>query len=114
MTPRARRLTTALAVLALGGPARAALAGPAHTLTIETGHLYGPGPLADQETPAGALRGLELSSGVRGGLRGVIPLANNGAAEPNIPGEALQAARSTAGCATARPSTRTSTSASSS
>lgn len=61
-----------------------------HTLTIVQGHLYGPGPLTDQETPAGGLRGLVLETGPAEGLRAVIPLLNNGAAEPNLPGEKLQ------------------------
>lgn len=92
MTRRRACLVGCLLALLCGRALAASTAGarPVHTLTIVTGHLYGPGPLADQETPAGALRGLELQTGARGGLRGVIPLLNNGAAEPNLPGEALQ------------------------
>lgn len=88
-TPRGLLAAVVLAVLA--SPAGAAPAEPAtHALTIVSGHLYGPGPLGDQETPAGALRGMQMRSGPGDGLEAVIPLLNNGGDEPNIPGEKLQ------------------------
>jgi tetratricopeptide (TPR) repeat protein len=55
-------------------------------VTLTGGHLYGPGPLDDQPLNPGSLANLYLA----GTLTGHIPAFNNGAAEPNLPGEVLQ------------------------
>ncbi len=55
-------------------------------ITLTGGTLYGPGPLDDQSLDPGGLANLYLGSA----LNGFIPAANNGAAEPNLPGEVRQ------------------------
>lgn len=56
------------------------------TVTLTGGTLYGPGMLEDQPLKPGNLANLYLA----GTLTGAIPAFNNGAAEPNLPGEILQ------------------------
>jgi hypothetical protein len=87
-----RRLRTPSAALALLLAAQAPGAAEMHlyTLTLVSGHLYGPAALSDQPTPAGALSRLRLDTGPGAGLKGVIVFLNNGTEEPNIPGEAFQ------------------------
>lgn len=60
---------------------------PPFHVTLTGGTLYGPGPLEDQLLRPGNLANLYLGSA----LNGFIPAFNNGAAEPNLPGEILQA-----------------------
>jgi hypothetical protein len=55
-------------------------------VTLTGGNLYGPGPLDDQALNPGSLANLYLG----GTLTGFVPAFNNGAAEPNLPGEVLQ------------------------
>lgn len=55
-------------------------------VTLTGGTLYGPGQLDDQPLRPGGLANLALGST----LNGLIPPFNNGAAEPNLPGEVLQ------------------------
>ena len=55
-------------------------------VTLTGGDLYGPGPLDDQPLNPGSLANLYLA----GTLTGYVPAFNNGAAEPNLPGEVLQ------------------------
>lgn len=55
-------------------------------VTLTGGNLYGPGPLDDQPLNPGSLANLYLG----GTLTGFVPAFNNGAAEPNLPGEVLQ------------------------
>lgn len=57
---------------------------PARTIVLTGGNLYGPGPLPDQRLVSGALNELKLARP----LTGTIAQANNGAAPPNLPGEA--------------------------
>jgi len=52
------------------------------------GHLYGPGPLSDQELAPGKLKSLMLDTVSY--LKGTIEPFNNQGEEPNIPGEILQ------------------------
>lgn len=63
----------------------APLSGP-YRLTLVAGTLFGPGPLPDQPLNPGSLKDLQLGPS----LTGTIPANNNGAAEPNLPGEILQ------------------------
>lgn len=60
-------------------------AGP-FTITLTGGVLFGPGPLEDQPLDPGSLVELRLGSA----LNGYIPPFNNGASEPNLPGELRQ------------------------
>lgn len=60
-------------------------AAPFH-VTLTGGTLYGPGPLDDQPLSPGGLANLALG----GTLNGLIAPLNNGAAEPNLPGEVRQ------------------------
>jgi len=59
---------------------------PAFTITLTGGDLFGPGPLPDQRLDPGSLQHLILDRT----LTGVIEPNNNGAAEPNAPGELRQ------------------------
>lgn len=58
-----------------------------HVLTLVGGHLYGPGPLPDQETPGGALSYLQAGDDF---MEFHIAPFNNRGEEPNLPGEAYQ------------------------
>lgn len=60
------------------------VAAPARTIKLTGGDLYGPGPLPDQRLVPGGLHDLKLARP----LTGTIAQANNGGAEPNLPGEA--------------------------
>lgn len=59
---------------------------PPFAVVLTGGTLYGPGPLEDQQFRPGLLANLYLG----GALSGFIPAFNNGAAEPNLPGEIRQ------------------------
>ena len=61
------------------------LSDPVH-LVLTGGQLFGPGPLPDQPLDPGGLENLHLAAP----FTGAIPPFNNGAAEPNLPGELRQ------------------------
>ena len=61
------------------------LSAPVH-LKLTGGQLFGPGPLPDQPLDPGGLENLQLAAP----LTGAIAPFNNGAAEPNLPGELRQ------------------------
>jgi hypothetical protein len=54
-----------------------------HHWSLVAGHLYGPGPLDDQDLPPGRLDDLRLARP----LTGAVPEMNNGASAPHLPGE---------------------------
>lgn len=77
------RLAAVLIAVLLLAPA----AVRAEALNLVAGHLYGPGPLPDQETPTGRLSELRPGEGF---MEFQIAPFNNHGAEPNLPGEAFQ------------------------
>ena len=60
-----------------------------YDISLDKRYLYGPGPFPDQELAVGAVRSMKLE----GFLTLNVAAFNNGAAEPNVTGEAAQGAR---------------------
>ena len=83
------RCSAAGCALALLLASTSALAGSAssgkHDVHLVRGHLFGPGPLPDQEFKPGSLNALTLVSF----LKGEIPLLNNGGRGPNLEAESF-------------------------
>ncbi|HEU5134141.1 MAG TPA: hypothetical protein VFU13_03255 [Steroidobacteraceae bacterium] len=59
-----------------------------YDIRLDKRHLYGPGPFPDQALAVGAVRSMKLE----GFLTMNVAAFNNGAAEPNVTGEAAQGA----------------------
>ncbi|HEY6911935.1 MAG TPA: hypothetical protein VI356_21335 [Myxococcales bacterium] len=82
--PPAGRAIAALLLASTSASAASAVSGK-HDIHLVRGHLYGPGPLPDQEFKPGSLNSLRLVSF----LKGEIPLLNNGGAGPNLEAESF-------------------------
>jgi hypothetical protein len=84
---RPRRGLHVVWCVALALAAASAWAKEVRHLDLVAGHLYGPAALPDQATPTGRLSEIEMTGPF---LEGHIAPFNNGAEEPNLPGEAAQ------------------------
>lgn len=85
MRTRALRFMLAVLLCCLGSLA-AADASVIRNIRLTHRHLFGPGPLPDQELARGYVHGMQFTSF----MRATVPGINNGGAPPNVSGEALQ------------------------